>query len=887
MAILDESSCDSSSDIAQCQSYLNLQSDVKRRRTKKEQEYIKDVWSVEQVSFTFKSVSKPSPIIDKIIRNKKFDHDAALENLKIELENLRDVCEAKIQEFKKNLELKVNSIHLSIKNKQNNFNEIQKNKLVGCRKIALNDFHVENQILQNAGVEYLKNMEGKAAFYRLKSRKSIITEVVAKWDITIPFSMIRLEEQFKQLDCAISSIGNKYEKCINSYKTYIFRYVCRLRYKLKKLRKLEDMSETIDEIGSKIAEEIYNSEKLRIENFLAKLDNTNDLILKNIRYKVKGIFKIFNDFGSPWDIQLASFAKLQNAVMKQLGNRAEKGLQYHLNLQENIDAEIKNLREGNSIEILDKILVQVFAILDRKNKRFNSDYEEDCRIIKKCKNTLKTEVLSMKNKIDKFLEINMPTEYAESLESSYESDNDCSDIINVEDIIFQELELIERQTDSLDTWKSNFLINMSSYQSWLEKDTMSIVETWVNELLFEAARSLENNLKSVEKSRNNICKTVYDIRAKELLEHQNKLELHKKVGHFGQIVNMITGLIEESAKCADTFLNFTDIIDTYKSMSSQMLKEDGTKIKTSGQVTSLINMVCYKQVIIFLTKLKEEHKNSITLKITCTSERMMKKTSLMTNYNESFLSRILLFELGGNFTIEELNLAKKEISQLFKDIQKDKSENCIRIKKVTDGTNCEIQNIEKSVLDSLNITMGKLKVKEDIMNATKKCEYFVELKVKYLKELNDTTMNEVIDFIEKCQNKLSLNELIKTLNKLIQSLQNLPEDIRSSKDNLKNNTKNETQLKLSTNEKNCFTNSEQNYNSNNYAAVVKFIQDALSIIIDRGTVIEQSSFPDKNILCENCIHDSLQRIHVIYSTVCNYWIEETSSKLFHKFHFYV
>jgi hypothetical protein len=52
----------------------------------------------------------------------------------------------------------------------------------------------------------------------------------------------------------------------------------------------------------------------------------------------------------------------------------------------------------------------------------------------------------------------------------------------------------------------------------------------------------------------------------------------------------------------------------------------------------------------------------------------------------------------------------------------------------------------------------------------KKCEYFVEIKKKRLKQLNDLTMNEVTTFVEKCQKKLSLNELIATLNQLLKNM---------------------------------------------------------------------------------------------------------------------
>jgi hypothetical protein len=64
---------------------------------------------------------------------------------------------------------------------------------------------------------------------------------------------------------------------------------------------------------------------------------------------------------------------------------------------------------------------------------------------------------------------------------------------------------------------------------------------------------------------------------------------------------MITRLISESAKCVDTFLDFTDIIEKYKFEALQMLEENDSNMKHSRQVTSLINMVCFIQILILFT----------------------------------------------------------------------------------------------------------------------------------------------------------------------------------------------------------------------------------------------------------------------------------------------
>lgn len=55
---------------------------------------------------------------------------------------------------------------------------------------------------------------------------------------------------------------------------------------------------------------------------------------------------------------------------------------------------------------------------------------------------------------------------------------------------------------------------------------------------------------------------------------------------------MINGLLNESSKCADSFLDFTEVISGYKSEALKMIEEYGPNAKHSSQIKCLRNMVC-------------------------------------------------------------------------------------------------------------------------------------------------------------------------------------------------------------------------------------------------------------------------------------------------------
>lgn len=55
-------------------------------------------------------------------------------------------------------------------------------------------------------------MDGKVALCRLRTRKTLISQAVEEWDLTIPFPAARFDEQLSHVESLISSIGKKNEK---------------------------------------------------------------------------------------------------------------------------------------------------------------------------------------------------------------------------------------------------------------------------------------------------------------------------------------------------------------------------------------------------------------------------------------------------------------------------------------------------------------------------------------------------------------------------------------------------------------------------------------------------------------------------------------------------
>lgn len=184
--------------------------------------------------------------------------------------------------------------------------------------------------------------------------------------------------------------------------------------------------------------------------------------------------------------------------------------------------------------------------------RYKSDFDEDCKIIKKCKEAVKKELTGIQNKIDKFLQANKPVELNEncSLTSYQSAENDCFCELSLEDFILHELKLIEKQIDSFDFWRTmlvkkkydqntklrfytniifRILKNMASYRSFMEKETFEVVDTWQEELILERSQFVDENLKTVEELREDIRNKAYNVRSNELTMHQKKIERHKQV----------------------------------------------------------------------------------------------------------------------------------------------------------------------------------------------------------------------------------------------------------------------------------------------------------------------------------------------------------------------
>lgn len=137
---------------------------------------------------------------------------------------------------------------------------------------------------------------------------------------------------------------------------------------LEKLRDIVEISETFEDGDEdvKTVENIYNNAKEKTDTFIAELEYTWSTVVSNLRDKAKAIFKPFQEFGSPWDNQAASFTKLQYSVIQQLENKALKNELGHIDMQHKIDGEIVKLREEENAQKLDKRFAQLVAILDKK-----------------------------------------------------------------------------------------------------------------------------------------------------------------------------------------------------------------------------------------------------------------------------------------------------------------------------------------------------------------------------------------------------------------------------------------------------------------------------------------------------------------------------------------
>lgn len=97
--------------------------------------------------------------------------------------------------------------------------------------------------------------------------------------------------------------------------------------------------------------------------------------------------------------------------------------------------------------------------------RFKSDFDEDCKIVRKSRDPVKKEIVVIQSKVDKFLQANKPIVVSDiSSKTSYESTQDDSSCdLSLEELILHEFQLIEGQTHCLDEWKSKFVIILVYY----------------------------------------------------------------------------------------------------------------------------------------------------------------------------------------------------------------------------------------------------------------------------------------------------------------------------------------------------------------------------------------------------------------------------------------
>lgn len=267
---------------------------------------------------------------------------------------------------------------------------------------------------------------------------------------------------------------------IKSYKSYMTKHLSRLFKKLERIRSLVDPSEEADSDEAAEAESIYYEAKAGSEAFVEEMTTTWEKAFGSLN--AENPFEFWKDFGSPWDSQSESLTRLQESTLQALRSRANKIELAHFEAQGKLNAEIERLAEEENEVKLAKRLAQVTTMIDKKSakyslidasfiislifmnclrfKRYKSDFEEDCKIVKKCTDTVKREVEAMHAKIEKFIRANNvepdPEDDGEKKpEGSGEVECRCD--LEYEQLVLKDIELIGEQSDSLAEWKSRFV----------------------------------------------------------------------------------------------------------------------------------------------------------------------------------------------------------------------------------------------------------------------------------------------------------------------------------------------------------------------------------------------------------------------------------------------
>ncbi|XP_033229067.1 uncharacterized protein LOC117180686 [Belonocnema kinseyi] len=515
-----------------------------------------------------------------------------------------------------------------------------------CRLKKLKMLESKKVILKRAETLFLNHDDGKMAFSILRSNSNLISDLLSQWKIVVPFSINLLKEHFSKMAEIILILEKDVEDFLEKYVFFLKQVLDEFCSEIETFNEMykESVEKEVDELISRMIEEMNNKYK----DVVATLGKEwKDIMLKLKETMLKS-FSLLHKFALLWEEELLQITQQQNKMLISLDSTTTTNNKTNLNLEANLKISMKNIRQGINEATLKIQLDQINTDLYRFEEKLKSNFQEEMKIIEKYDLSMNREMYELEKKIDKFLESNNPEK------NTVQTFNYLEQVEDEDNFIFKQIRLIGKEITAILQWKSKIFENITLHRLDIIDNLKSLGESWKDGLIAKFKKNLETELEIHDKRRKEILQ-AYEIRSKEIMSHNNRLDEHKK--HVNEE-------IKEMFKKPIIFWN--DIDNGFQNYKKEVFEISEQSLKAEG-----ILKMKYSRIV--MKKTRRNFENLVKSEAEALLTEIKNKMLEVNNRNEVFFGDIILFKDNGNFNLAEAKIIKKSLTTLKELIKKSES----------------------------------------------------------------------------------------------------------------------------------------------------------------------------------------------------------------------
>ncbi|CAG9828039.1 unnamed protein product [Diabrotica balteata] len=688
-----------------------------------------DDFDIKSLPYDFKSVSKPSETINRLLERKKYEHNKTMEWMRNKMAEINLVMDQKIkdsaEEVKKTLaKIKEDvKVFLATVKSKTEVKEFPDNYLFTSLKV-LKNFHANQHIAVDEFCKFMHDTEQ----IRMQQFKDVLKESKTKCDAIAHELPFVLDEMFELESLALNQATMKNYKdyaeieqdlklqIIYDFKQWtaeimIIKDLLREHLRIMVKKSIPFAGETLSRDLSKTTSflspvELHRLDSLKSEFVYAFFDQTARNIVSLYKSVIPILFHRFLDeldeikhsmciAGICHKKEIEDFkCDIYTPTVEQLNIEYTYQLEELQTYEASLNIEIEKLREGSNEKALSNALDNIYSILDKMELSYKTQSVNEMEVVNKYKNMMDLGIEVLMAEIKRFLDIHPPDlEMDPKIQRRRASQMTLQE--SEDPILPIQILYCVFQVDAVKNWMFGLWEAIEQYfatgrqeiekltEEWVEIQKQKIKERYDTKIAFHRPRYLHikysihekrlRGLRFVENTRKQLraYKSKYDESCNRCCE-EYEAECYKIANELGNMNSSseIRGFVQTiKNRLLPMEQKLNDLSEGYQTMCTSFLndlKTSNYKFMKSIRLFSESGNFSLQEVALTQTQL---------LRLEDTSNKQIETIILTTETSrEKYLARIRLSEANMIANVDEYIREHEYTERVVKKIQKTQRE---------------------------------------------------------------------------------------------------------------------------------------------------------------------------------------------------------------------